>query len=159
MKKRILFGLLAGLVLTMSCNYPETSQTHEVSKGSGNVRVLTFNSDEYAPRDKQSKVSEALQKAVNSGKYNIVSITTGYTEGFLTSATMNYDPTQSGEGNSLRLILVLSAKFPYDDRAEEVKNRLDQITNGGEYNIVDIRTASVEGRIVAAEVYYSRASP
>lgn len=154
--QKMLF-LLAVLALLVGCGaYPETTHTVKVaeSKTDANTRILTITSSNFRFDAKEKEVRPKLEKAVNSGQYNIITVKTAYTNGYLTSADITYDSSGPDAGNNTRILLIKSDKYRYDAQQKEVEPKLREITGSGKYNIIGIETVYVQGYLVAAEVYY-----
>jgi hypothetical protein len=153
------FMLLGLLFLVAGCdeNYPESTQTLEVSThpvSGSNLRLLSITSPKYYFDKKQNEVRSRLETVVNGGEYNIVSVKTSYSSGYLTAAEVTYDASGRGDGNSLRVLFIHSDKYYWDKKEADIKPRLDAIVNSGKYDVVKIQTTYAKGYLLAAEVYY-----
>jgi len=153
------FMLLGLLFFVVGCgeNHPESTQTLEVSTQSvsgSNLRLLTITSDKRYWDQKAAEIKPRLDAMVNGGKYNIASVKTSYSSGYLTSAEVTYDASGRGDGNDLRVMFITSDKRYWDQKAAEIKPRLDAMVNSGKYNVVKIQTTYAQGYLLVAEVYY-----
>ena len=153
------FMLLGLLFFVAGCNEnnPESTQTLEVSTqpvSGSNLRLLLITSTKYNFIRKQNEVRPKLETTVNGGEYNIVSVKTLYSSGYLTAAEVTYDASGRGDGNSLRVLFIQSDKYDWYAKAADVKPRLDAMVNGGKYDVVKIQTTYTKGHLLAAEMYY-----
>jgi hypothetical protein len=155
------FMLLGLLLLVAGCdeNHPESTQTLEVNTqpvSGSNLRLLSITSDEHYFNKKQDEVRPKLESTVNGGKYNIVSVKTSYSSGYLTAAEVTYDASGRGDGNDLRVLFIQSDEYYWNKKAAEIKPKLDAMVNSGKYDIVKIQTTYAQGYLLAAEVYYRK---
>lgn len=151
--------LLGALFFVAGCdmNYPESMQALEISTQSihgGDIRLLSITSTKYYFNEKQNEVRPKFEATVNSGEYNIVSVKTSYSSGYLTAAEVIHDVSDRGDGNNLRVLLIQSDKYYWNEKAADINPRLDAIVNSGKYDIIKIQTTYVQGYLLAAEVYY-----
>ena len=150
-----LLFFVAGCVLNRL--EPESTQTIEVTTqpvSGSNLRLLTITSDKHYWDQKQDEIRPKLEATINGGEYNIASVKTSYSSGYLTSAEVTYDASGRGDGNGLRVIFITSDKHYWDQRAAEIKPKLDAMVNSGKYDVVKIQTTYAKGYLLAAEVYY-----
>ncbi len=146
----------------ISCNdtHNESTETTEVSNQcindstAGNLHIMSFTSDKRYFNEKQEEICPKLDSVINSGKYNITSVKTSYSEGYLTSADILYVDSCWGEGNNLRVVFVHSNEYYWGKKEAELKPRLDSVVNRGGLNVVKVQTTRLQGRLLAAEVYY-----
>jgi hypothetical protein len=152
----VLLALVIVALLAAGCNdHEETSQTFEVAPAAGtNTRMMTIASDLYYWDDQAEEVTQELDELVNSGAYNILYVKTSYSDEYMTSAEIGYDISGPGRGNSLRVLLIKSDKYYYDDQEKEVQAELEKVVNSGAYNIAKIQTVYISDHLIAAEVYY-----
>jgi len=153
------FMLLGLLFFVAGCdeNHPESTHILEVGTqpvSGSNLRLLSITSTKYYFNEKQNEVRPKLEAAVNGGKYNIASVKTSYSSGYLTAAEVAYNASGRGSGNGLRVLFIQSNKHYWNEKATDVKPRLDAIVNSGKYDIVKIQTTYAQGYLLAAEVYY-----
>ena len=153
------FMFLGLLFFVAGCdeNYPESTQTLEVSTqpiSGSNLRLLSITSTKYYFNEKQNEVRPKLETAVNGGEYNIASVKTSYSSGYLTAAEVTYDASGRGDGNGLRVLFIQSDKYYWNEKAADIKPRLDAMVNSGKYDVVKIQTTYAQGYLLAAEVYY-----
>lgn len=151
--------LLGLLLLVAGCweNHPESAQTFGVSTQSvsgSNTLLLSFTSSKYFFDQKQNELRPKLETTVNGGEYNITFVKTSYSSGYLTAAEVAYDASSRGDGNNLRVLFIHSDKYYWDQKAADIKPRLDAIVNSGKYDVVKIQTTYTKGYLLAAEVYY-----
>lgn len=158
---KILFSILflALLIIVAGCdeNHPESIQTLEVTTqpmSGSNMRLLSVTSTEYYFDKKQNDVRPRLEATINGGKYNILSVKTSYSSGYLTAAEVTYDASGRGDGNKMRVMFIYSDEYYWDKKAANIKPRLDKVVNSGKYDIVKINTTYAKGYLLAAEVYY-----
>ncbi len=138
-------------------NYPESTQTFEVTTqpvSGNNLRLLSITSGEYYLTKKEAEVRPKLETAINGGEYNVASVKTSYSSGYLTAAEVTYDASGRGDGNGLRMLFIQSDQRFWDMKAAEIKPKLDAMVNSGKYDIVKIQTTYVEDYLLTAEVYY-----
>ncbi|MDO8593372.1 MAG: hypothetical protein Q7R59_00535 [bacterium] len=153
------FMLLGLLFFVAGCdeNHPESTQTLEVNTqpvSGSNLRLLTITSDKRYWDQKQGEIRPKLEATINGGEYNIASVKTSYSSGYLTSAEVTYDASGRGDGNGLRVVFITSDRRYWDQKAAEIKPRLDAMVNGGKYDVVKIQTTYAQGYLLVAEVYY-----
>ncbi|KKT34926.1 MAG: hypothetical protein UW23_C0026G0011 [Candidatus Collierbacteria bacterium GW2011_GWA1_44_12] len=154
-----LFLIVLSVTLLTACSdpYPESSQVIEINDTAlegKSIRILRISPDERYIDVKQNLIVPELVDTINSGELNIISVKTGYTGAFLTSADITYDNSGPGKGNALRIkLLILETRY-IDVRDKELSPQLDEFVNSGQYDIVKIQTTYVEGYLVAAEIYY-----
>ena len=151
-----LFGLLF-IVAGCDENHPESTQTLEVTTqpvSGSSIRLLSITSTKYYFNEKQNEVRPKLEATVNGGEYNIASVKTSYSSGYLTAAEITYDASGRGDGNGLRVLFIQSDKYYWNEKAADIKPRLDAMVNSGKYDVVKINTTYVQGYLLAAEVYY-----
>ncbi len=156
----ILYSIVViGLLLFVAgCDESKSVQTFEVctqeTEGT-DLRMVWITSTKYYYESKQTEVRAKLENLLNGGEYNVVSVKTSYTEGYLTGAEVIYNPSSiCGDGNRLRILFVHNTYFYFSAKQKDVKLNLYEIVNGGEYDIVRIQTIYVKGYLVAAEIYY-----
>ncbi|MDO8569574.1 MAG: hypothetical protein Q7R89_02235 [bacterium] len=152
-------ALLGVLFFVAGCeeNHPESTQAFEVSTqpvSGSNIRLLSITSTKYQFNEKQNEVRPKLEATVNGGEHNIVSVKTLYSSGYLTAAEVTYNASGRGSGNGLRVLFIQSDKYRWDEKAADVKPRLDLMVNSGKYDVVKIQTTYAQGYLLAAEVYY-----
>ncbi|MDD4900910.1 MAG: hypothetical protein PHS62_02230 [Patescibacteria group bacterium] len=152
-------ALLGLLLFVAGCdkNYPESAQTLEVSTqpvSGSNIRLLLITSGKYYFDQKQNELRPKLEATVNGGEYNIISVKTSYSSGYLTAAEVTYNTSGRGDGNNLRVLFIQSDKYHWDQKAADIKPRLDAMVNSGKYDVVKIQTTYAQGYLLAAEVYY-----
>ena len=151
-------ALLGLLLFVAGCdgNHPESTQTLEVSTQpvSAATRLLSITSSKYYFDQKQNELRPKLEATVNGGEYNITSVKTSYSSGYLTAAEVTYDASGRGDGNNLRVLFIQSDKHYWDQKAADIKPRLDAVVNSGKYDVVKIQTTYAKGYLLAAEVYY-----
>lgn len=158
--RQIVFSvaLFALLFLVAGCgNYSELAQTLEVGTqpvSGSNIRLLLITSSEYYADKKQDELHLKLEATVNGGEYNIISIKTSYSSGYLAAIEVTYDASDRGDGNNLRVLFIQSDKFGWDDKAADIKSRLGAMVDSGKYDVVKIQTTYVKGYLFAAEMYY-----
>jgi len=154
-----LLGLLLFFAGCSTNSYPESTQTFEVGaqpvNGSG-IRILSITSDRYYFDDMQDEVRPRFETMVNGGQYNIISVKTSYSSGYLTAAEITYNADSRGEGNNLRVLFIQSDKGTWDQKSADIKPRLDAVVNSGKYDIVKIQTTYQRGYLLAVEVYYQQ---
>ena len=124
------------------------------SQVGNDLRMIMLNSDRHYFEDKQREVRPALEVMINSGEYNIVSIDTKYSSGYLTSATVTYNASKKGLGNDLRVTFVHSGRYYWRDKSAEIKPQLDRLISSGAYGVVKVNTVQSDGYILAAELYH-----
>ncbi|MFA6430607.1 MAG: hypothetical protein WC229_03235 [Candidatus Paceibacterota bacterium] len=154
--KFMLFGFLL-FIAGCDENLCESMQTLEVSTqpvNGTNLRLLSITSTEFYVNKKQNEICDKLKTAVNGGEYNITSVKTSYSSGYLTAAEVTYDASSRGDGNSLRVLFIQSDKYYWNEKTDDIKPKLDAIVNSGEYDVVKIQTTYAQGYLLAAEVYY-----
>ena len=149
------------LVAAAGCAWgPESTQIFEFrpqSASGPNLRLVTFKSDTDYPEDRDPEVRAWLDGVVNGGRFNIVSVKTVHSSGYLTAAEVTYDASGRGDGNNVRVTFALSDKDCRNYREKrdpEVRAWLDDVVNGGRFNIVKVQTTYDKVFLVAAEVYY-----
>ena len=150
-------AVLGLLLFVAGCdeNPPESTQTLEVPTVSGSsLRLLTITSNKYRWDQKQGEIRPKLEATINGGEYNIASVKTSYSSGYLTSAEVTYDASGRGDGNGLRVMFITSDKFYGDQKQGEILPKLEATINGGQYDVVKIQTTYDQGYLLAAEVYY-----
>jgi hypothetical protein len=120
------------------------------------LRLLSITSDKnyLNLNEKQNEISPKLEIIINGSNYNITSVKTSYSSGYLVAAEITYDTSGYGEGNELRVILIQSNKENWDEKADEIRSQLDEVVNSERYDILDINTTCIRGSLRAAEVYY-----
>ena len=62
--------------------------------------------------------------------------------------------TQPVSGSNMRLLLLTSAEYYFDRKQSEVRPKLETTINGGEYNIIAVKTSYSSGYLTAAEITY-----
>jgi len=167
MKKGLLWILLlTGLVfLLVGCDDFKVSQSYQVCPQKAcpqtavedNVRLVLITSDHSYLVDKQKEQKEVLAKLVpmiNSGQYNIISVKTSYSWGYLIAAEVTYSVSDRGIGNDLRIIFVTSDKDADDDRSQEVQKKLNILFSEATFAIEKVQTVYRNEDLLAAEVYY-----
>ncbi len=153
------FMFLGFLFFVAGCdkNHHESTQTLEMNTqpvSGSNLRLLSITSAKRYFNEKQNEVRPKLETTINGGEYNIASVKTAYSSGYLTAAEVTYDASGRGDGNSLRVLFIQSDKDYWNEKVADVKPRLEAIVNNGKYDIVKIQTTYVKGYLLAAEVYY-----
>lgn len=131
----------------------QTFDIDRVNRGQ-NLKVISLTSDEYSFDLKQHDVSRGLHDLVNSGLYDIVSIETFYSGTFLTAAQVTYNDGVAGEGNKIKLALLLSSSGSLDDKQKKIRPQLDEILNDPDHEIIQSSPVYSDGYLVAAEIYY-----
>ena len=152
-----LLGLLLFVAGCGDVDHPESTQTFEVSTqpvSGSNIRLLSITSNKYYFDQKQNELRPKLEATVNGGEYNITSVKTSYSSGYLTAAEVTYDASGRGDGNNLRVLFIQSDKHYWDQKAADIKPRLDAMVNSGKYDVAKIQTTYAKGYLLAAEVYY-----
>lgn len=151
-------ALLGLLLFVAGCDeeYPESMQILEVTQpvSGSNMRLLSITSGKYYFNQKQNEIRPKLETTVNGGEYNITAVKTSYSSGYLTAAEVTYDASGRGDGNNMRVMFLQSDRDYWDDKAAEIKPRLDAVVNSGKYDVVKINTTYAKGCLLAAEVYY-----
>ena len=153
------FMVLGLLFFVVGCdeNRSESTQILEAntqpSSGS-NLRLLSIMSDKHYLDQKQGEIRPKLEATINGGEYNIASVKTSYSSGYLTSAEVTYDASGRGDGNGLRVMFITSDKRYWDQKSAEIKPKLDAVVNSGKYDVVKIQTTYAQGYLLVAEVYY-----
>jgi len=149
------------LFLTAGCSggdkyTPEFTQTEVTTQlmDGCNLRLISIISNEYYFTLKQDEVRSRLETIVNGGEYNICSVKTLYSYGYLTAAKVTYDASSPGDGNEIRVLIIYSNEYYFTLKQDEVRSRLETIVNSEKYDIVRINTIYTKGYLFAAEVYY-----
>ena len=162
-KKALFLVVLFCVFFISACeeNIPEFTQILEVSTqpvSGSSVRLLSITSSKHYLNQKQNEVRPKLKVIINGGEHNITSVKTLYSSGYLTAAEVTYDASSRGDGNNMRVMFIHSNKNYWNQRAADIKPRLDKVINSGKYNIVKINTTYAQGYLLAAEVYYREKS-
>ena len=161
--KNTLTALTLGGAITFSgCNNDQTIDQQQKTvicqkiEDGKNLRVILITSDKYYLSEKEKEVRPKVEDIVNSGEYNVASVKTFYSEGYLASAEVDYniDIAKDCNNKTLRVIFILSNRYYLSEKEKDVKPQLDEIVNSGKYNIQDVNTTVLKGYLVAAEVYY-----
>ena len=151
------------LFLVIACEGTESQLenrfTCQTIEDGTNIRITTITSEKRWLVDRQEHITKQLEQMINSGKYNVVSINTTYTYGYLDCAVVNYNQVEDGEGRNLRVKLLHGQCTGESTRnwaaiQTSIELELDTFVNSGKYNIDDIKKILRSGKIVAAEVYY-----
>lgn len=155
---KVLFSILFFVVIVAVClkNHSESTQTLVVSTLpiSGSNMLLSITSTKYNFDVQESEVRQRLETTINGGEYNITSVKTSYSSGYLTAAEVLYDASGRGDGNNMRVVFIHSDMYNFDMKAADIKPRLEEVVNSGKYDIVKIDTTYEGGYLLAAEVYY-----
>jgi len=152
----LLFLIIFALVCAGCGDTVQNTQTFEfvTASAGADTRFIPITSGEYYYDKKEAEVSAGFAETVNGGNYNVNTITTSYSNGRLTAAEITYDSSSRGEGNRLRVLLVQSDEYYYYKREAEVRPKVEEIVNSGAYDIEKVHNIYVEGRLIAAEIYY-----
>ena len=149
---------LTGAIASTGCENTTTTQQKnvvcKVIEDGTNLRILPVTSNKSYWGDKQNEVRKEVERIVNSGEYNVVSVKTSYSDAYLTSAEIKYSISRECDNKDLRIIFLHSNKSYWGDKQNEVKPKLENIVNSGKYDIQDVNTIMLKGYLVAAEVYY-----
>lgn len=116
------------------------------------IKIVTSGQSQW-PRQRREVVKE-LNQIINSGDYNIVSVKTSYSNTFLTSAEVKYSVVKDSKHQNLRIKFFHSQSDQLSVIEKEIKPKLDEFVNSGNYNIQEVNSIMSEGYLVAAEVYY-----
>jgi len=148
---------ILGLIL-FGCDNPTSTQQkivvcQSVEDGT-NIRIMTITSNKYSWISKQGEVKPNVEKIVNGGQYNVVSVKTFYSDEYLTSAEIKYSIAEDCENQNFRVIFIHSKKYSWITKQGEIKPKLEDVVNSGKYDIQDVNTIMLEGYLVAAEVFY-----
>ena len=118
------------------------------------LRTIIVTSNQHFWDEKQKEVRNAVDSLVNGGQYNVVSVKTCYSDEYLTSAEIQYNVANDCNNKNLRVEFIYSDEHFWDLKQKEIKPRLEQIVNSGQYDIQETNTIMLKGYLVAAEVYY-----
>jgi hypothetical protein len=97
-----------------------------------------------------------LEEAINSGRYNLFSVTTFYDRqsGLLRGSMVSYGYCR-GEGNKIRCKIMLPTTMEDMTAAEgRMKGELHDLTGDESIEIIKIVKAVLDDRLVGVEVYY-----
>jgi len=145
-------GSLAGCDRSFTSTQHETIFCQEIEDGR-NLRILQITSDKYSWDQKQDEIGPELERVVNSGEYDIISVKTSYSDAYLTSAEVQY--SLSGEcGRAPKIMLIQSDEYSWDQKQDEIGPELERVVNSGEYDVLEINTVPLQGYLTAAEVYH-----
>lgn len=62
--------------------------------------------------------------------------------------------TQPVSGSNMRLLSITSTEYYFNKKQNEVRPKLETTVNGGEYNIIAVKTSYSSGYLTAAEIAY-----
>ena len=119
--------------------------------------------------EKHKGIKSIVETIVNSGEKDIFSIDTSYSKGYLTEAWIFYQ-NSLGLGNKLRVLFVHINDFsktgpnslnrimlPRDHsrpRQNKINQKIKQMINSSDYDIIKIKPIYHKEILVAAEIYY-----
>ena len=156
MRKRLagFVGVLVVLaVFLTACGDTSQTITFTYAVAKGQTSFAQFTSDKYYFEKVQADVAPKLTSFINSGDHNITEVDLSYSDNYLTSAVVYYDPNTTGEGNQLRLKLISSDKYYYEQIQPDVQKQLDAVQQTG-LNIYKVQIVQDQGYTVAAVVWY-----
>jgi hypothetical protein len=107
-------------------------------------------SKEFYLDKKEVDVLKQLNDVINSGSYNIVQVTTTYSNAYLTSAQVDYVPDEKGIGNTVRVKFLTPTKFYWSERDLEVK-KMKEAQNPPSFKV---QTLVLQGYSVNGELWY-----
>lgn len=119
----------------------------------GKIAVQLFTSPKYYFDEKQKEVTQILSNFVNSGDNDVVSVKTSYSNGYLTAGQADYAQEKQGKGNKIRINLVQSGEYYWDNRDKDVKKKLNDVLKNTQ-NVHKVNTIFGNGYLLAAEVWY-----
>lgn len=159
MKNRTLVSFLIFAVLVLATSACVSGQapisTDFFTPANGkDTRILTIKSDRFWGEDQQKEVLPKFLEALDSGLYNVTSITTSYSNEYLVSADIYYDSASQGEGNKIRVIYVGSKHFDANDKEKDVSDQINLLVNNGGNDIVKVQYITYLGKNVAALVFF-----
>ncbi len=114
------------------------------------VESKMFSSEKFYHNEKEAEILEALSKFVNSGDYNIVQVSTTYSNAYLTSAQVDYLPNAKGVGNKARVKFLTPKAFYWTERQKE----LQVLKENNTQKSFKTQTVVLQGFQVASEVWY-----
>ena len=155
--RAIILIFLGAFLVSCSSDPQEMQQKTtvcQVVENGLNIRIKTISSSRFSWSDQEKDVVVELLRFVNSGQYNVTEVKTSYIKEYLVKAVVIYSLDESCDNKPLRMKVIRSAKFNWQDQEREVTNKLDSIVNSGIYDIKAVNTITVRDYLVAAEVYY-----
>ena len=108
-------------------------------------------SNEFYHYKKEADLLKQLEDLINSGTYNIVQVTTTYSNAYLTAAQIDYVPDEKGIGNDVRVKFLTPTTYRWDERDLEVKEMQKQATNPPSFKV---QSVMLQGYIVNSELWY-----
>jgi len=120
-----------------------------------NRRVLAITSDQHYWNRKQAEVRSKVERFVNGGEHNVLSVKTFYSDAFLTSAEIQYGAGDDCNNQNLRIEFIHSDERYWNRKQAEIKPRLLEFINSGQRDVRDVNMVKLKGCLVAAEVYYA----
>lgn len=89
-----------------------------------------------------------------SGKYNVISISTHYSDAQLIGADIMYSVGSNHKNLNFRVKFLSSDKFSGYSRNKEIESQINEFINSGKYNIKGINKIKLGQNLAAAEIYY-----
>lgn len=159
---KIILGLfiIATLLVATGCDsgYPESTRVFEVGTlqpmNGSSVRLFSITSNKRHFNEKQDDVRQGVVMVVNGGHYNVITVKTAYSSGYLTAADIVYTASGRGAGNDVRVRFIQSSECCLERKAADINPRLTEMVNSGTHDIMKINTVYEQGYLIAAEVYY-----
>ena len=153
--KNIYFQLFVLIVVLLSgCQTQQTTNVLDPNQKKDNSEILVFTSDKLFTEDQQTEVLVSLKDALDSGKYNVLTIETVYTNVHLTSAKIKYDLTSTGKGNNLRVMFLTSNRISAESMQNDVLKKLEDFYKTNTKEIVNIQETKFGEFTIAVEIYY-----
>jgi hypothetical protein len=115
------------------------------------VSSKVVSSEEFYLAKKEPDVLMQLNTLVNSGSYNIVQVTTTYSNAYLTSAQVDYVPNEKGIGNKVRVKFLTPTKYYWSERDLEVKEYQQRTSNLSTFKV---QSVVLQGYLVNGELWY-----